>query len=307
MNLTVGAIVARFQVPELTEGHVALIDHVRKLHGRVMVLMGCSPTLGSKRNPLDFPVRQKMLQDKYPDLIVLPIHDMGDDYKWSNQLDGIVRGICPMGTVTLYGGRDSFIPHYKGNSKTVELELGFSPSGTDVRNVTANRIRISSDFRAGIIYAYSNVYGRVFSTVDIGCVQDGQLLLGRKANSDFWCLPGGFVDQADLSKEQTAARELREETGLVTSVHDLKYLCSSHVKDWRYSDPENDGIIMTTLYITQKFSSKAVAGDDLQEVRWFTLIDLVKDTFNQVAPAHVDLVSKIAKHIGFVVPKGEFV
>ena len=42
---------------------------------------------------------------------------------------------------------------------------------------------------------------------------EGRVLLQRRADLDIWGLPGGFMEPGE-SLEQTARRELREETGL---------------------------------------------------------------------------------------------
>ena len=288
MNL--GVIIGRFQVDDLHAGHVKLVEHVAAKHGHVLVLVGVSPVVGSKRDPLDFATRQKMIQDRFPFLTVAPIPDMPTDEGWSQQLDSMVRLLCPVGSPSLYGGRDSFVPHYKGKLKVVEVELGQSSSGTDVRTVAANRIRVSSDFRAGVIYALSNQYQRVFPTVDIALVGDKKFLLGRKKNQDKWCFPGGFVDQEDVTLEAAAARELREETGVVVQPDELDYVCSHRNADWRYKHAD-DGVIVTTLFVVfPNHNPKPKAGDDLDEVRFFPFNEsVVKD----VIPTHVPLVEKL--------------
>ncbi len=64
----IGVIVARFQTPYLHEGHKAIIDQVKSQHNKVVVVLGVSPVLGSKKNPLDFPTREKLLKKTYPRL-----------------------------------------------------------------------------------------------------------------------------------------------------------------------------------------------------------------------------------------------
>jgi bifunctional NMN adenylyltransferase/nudix hydrolase len=280
-------IVVRFQVPELHDGHRKLIEHIRDQHGQVLVLLGCSQVLGSKRHPLDYPTREKMLKAAYSDILVAPLADMPTDDSWSQQLDSIVQLACPIGRVVLYGGRDSFIPHYKGKYPTHEIELEYSTSGTELRRITANRIRVSADFRAGVIYAYANTYQRVFPTVDIAIIRDGKVLLGKKPNNTLWCFPGGFVDQSDERLEDAAAREAEEETGV--HVYDLEYVCSHRNRDWRYRHAD-DGVITTVLFATTLFDGVPKAGDDLQEVSWFpvshesipNLVDTHKELFQEL-------------------------
>ncbi len=48
----------------------------------------------------------------------------------------------------------------------------------------------------------------------------GRLLLQRRTDSGLWCLPGGMMEPGG-SIEETARRELREETGLEAERLDL--------------------------------------------------------------------------------------
>lgn len=268
MNL--GVIVGRFQVPELHQGHVELINHVKSQHGQVLALLGCTTVLGSRNNPLDFITREKMLKSRFPEVTVLPIYDQASDQKWSDNLDSLVKSIAPVGKVVLYGGRDSFIPYYHGKYPTVEIELNMNDSGTRVRETAANKICVSADFRAGVIYAVNNQFPRVFPTVDVAPIKDGHILLGRKPNEGLFRFPGGFVDQGDESLEIAALREMQEETNLTCWLGDLEYVCSKHVSDWRYRKKE-DGSIITTLFACLAPLNGAKAGDDLAEVKWFDL------------------------------------
>jgi bifunctional NMN adenylyltransferase/nudix hydrolase len=269
--MQLGAIVGRFQVPELTDGHKKLIDYVRKQHGQVLVAVGCiTAKERTKRDPLDYHVREAMIKQYATDAIVIPVTDCpGNDELWSQNLDSILRTISPMGEITLYGGRDSFIPFYKGRNKTIKIELEFSPSGTDIREFTGNRIRLSSDFRAGMIYSMANMYQKVYPTVDIAIIDDGHVLMGRKPNETLWRLPGGFVDISDLSLEQAAAREAREETSIIIDPKDLIYVGSVRTTDGRYNPDKDGAAITTTLYAAEKWKGDPKAADDLKEVQWY--------------------------------------
>lgn len=311
--MQLGVIIGRFQVPELTDGHKKLISHVKAQHGQVLIAVGCiSNKERTKRDPLDYSVREAMIKSDFPDAIVIPLADVpGNDELWSEVLDSHLRTICPMGEIVLYGGRDSFMPHYKGRFKTYKVELEFSPSGTDLREYTSNRIRISGDFRAGMIYSMVNMYQRVYPTVDIAIIQDGYVLMGRKPNETLWRLPGGFVDVRDLSWEAAAAREALEETNVI--VQDLEYIGSvRQASDHRYNAEKDDATITTTLFGATRWSGKPKAGDDLKELRWFQVSrglpgwrdqDIVPT--DHVNPCHLPLFKMLMGHYRDLPIKGE--
>jgi bifunctional NMN adenylyltransferase/nudix hydrolase len=110
-----GVIVGRFQVNSLHAGHLELFRQVSEKHDRVIVFIGVPRTVPTKRNPLDFETRKKMIQADYPDFVILPLRDEKHDNYWSNRLDDSIASVTQFtGDVTLYGGRDSFVPHYYG-------------------------------------------------------------------------------------------------------------------------------------------------------------------------------------------------
>src|SRR6218665_3615127 len=112
MMKSIGVIVARFQSPYLHEGHHLLIQSVNQKHNKTIVVLGVSPVLGSRKNPLDFATREKMIKKAYPDAVVLPLPDHPLDTKWSQQLDTLLSQAFPGSSFNLYGSRDSFIPFY---------------------------------------------------------------------------------------------------------------------------------------------------------------------------------------------------
>ena len=223
----VGVIVGRFQVHDLHDGHRELIESVLARHQKVIIFLGSIPgVLVTRNNPLDFQTRREMLHQHYRGLTILPIPDQPTDEGWSDDLDRRIREITEGLTVQLYGSRDGFIEHYKGQFPTVELAATKHISGTQVRQSVSNTVRQSPEFRRGVIYAAYNRHATSYQAVDALVVRfrgtiTEQILLGRKATDppDSWRLFGGFVDpRRDETLESAAARELNEEAGDI-SVH----------------------------------------------------------------------------------------
>jgi hypothetical protein len=135
---SIGSVVGRFQVHELHDAHRYVIDQVVNNHKKSIIFLGVPKVVGTKKNPLDFDTRKKMIQSSYPDTLILSLPDIGDDFKWTAELDKRIREVYPIGEVVLYGGRDSFIPYYqkgKGQFDCKELDQYTFVSGTEVRKI----------------------------------------------------------------------------------------------------------------------------------------------------------------------------
>lgn len=268
----IGVLIGRFQVPELHGAHKELIDKVAGWHKKFLILLGCSPTLVSRHNPLDFQARKLMINAHYPDLPVVPLMDCPDDHEWSKELDRRIREVFPVGSVTLYGGRDSFIPFYSGQFPCQEVEPSayVAASGTLERRNASLEVRSSADWRAGVVYAAYNRYPQVFPAVDVAVIRDGEdgsleILLARKPGEKGYRLIGGFVDPQDASLDIAARREVAEEAHIEISAPE--YIGSYLVDDWRYRNEIDK--IMTTVFLARYVFGAIQPDDDIEELRWF--------------------------------------
>lgn len=156
----IGVLVARFQVPTLTKGHLSALRQVQEKSDKMVVVLGCA-AFPSPRNPLNFEMRRDMLFEAPAEarpFFVLPLPDVPEDNKqWSRNLDTLLRLVFPYADITLYGGRDSFLPCYKGSFKTQRLLHHEEYAGTQAReDVTNGRPQNSQWFRAGVIWAVTN-------------------------------------------------------------------------------------------------------------------------------------------------------
>lgn len=271
----VGVIVGRFQVDELHEAHTNLIQTVVDNHDKVLIFLGLSATKCSVYNPLDFEARKQMILEKFPDVNVLYIKDVPSDEDWSKKLDDTIDDIKgPNQCVILYGGRDAFINCYKGKYPTYELQQKVFVSGKDIRKTISNKVKASSDFRKGVIWATMNQYPKVFSTVDVAIFNDdySQILLARKPNETLYRLVGGFVNPGD-TYEQTARREVMEETKL--EITDPVYVTSAVIDDWRYRQEKDK--ITTSLFVAKKMYGCPEPNDDICELKWFDTNEIKLD------------------------------
>ncbi|MFK7808358.1 MAG: NUDIX domain-containing protein [Saprospiraceae bacterium] len=266
-------IIARFQTPYLHEGHIRLIEDAKAKHAKVVIVLGISPVVGSRRNPYDYFTRERMIKKAYPEIIVLPLCDHPNDKKWSEQLDHLLTTTFPCADFLLFGGRDSFIPYYLGKFLTIELQQYEKYNATAIRKKLADQVSDSPEFRAGVVYAYFNQYTKVYPTVDIAVFRNNksEILLGKKLLNNKWRLVGGYANPTDDSYEQAAFRELQEECGSI-KVSEMKYFMSIKVDDWRYRR-ETDKII-TSVFSCDYISGKVEAKDDIDELSWFPVDQL---------------------------------
>lgn len=299
----IGVIIGRFQVPDLHDGHRDLIDTVRRKHKKVLMFICSTPgVLVTRKNPLDYFTRMMMVQEQYPDIAILPLHDTPSDHDWSKIVDKkIAETFGDHVSAVLYGSRDAFIPHYFGRFPTVELADSYDISGTAVREAASNEVRQHSEFRRGVVYAAHNKHPATFPTVDVAVISSqgeahiDRIALGRK-HTDLpgkWRFPGGFVDpRRDSSLEQAAMHELHEEFGLSLNVDSMHYLGSHKVNDWRYRN-ELDQIV-TSLFITRHLWGPLTPGDDMDEAKWFSLHDFNLET---LVEGHRPLMQMVLAHL----------
>lgn len=286
-----GVIIGRFQTPELHSEHIKLIQYVLDRHEKVILFLGVSPTLANKKHPMDFITRKYMIEEQFgiSKLTIMPLSDNKSNEIWSKQLDSKIKEVFPLGSVTIYGSRDSFIPYYFGVNKTLELQPDVFVSATDIREVASKKVIGSSEFRAGIIYSVYNQFPTVYGTVDVAIIKDDEILLGQKLNETEWRFIGGFVDTTDESDEAAAKRETLEETSL--EVADLEYVCSMQVEDWRYRGIK-DRSIMTRFFKAKYIFGCPTPQDDINALKWFKLTPELE---NMLVEEHKKLFKKLIK------------
>lgn len=290
-----GVIVGRFQVPMLHEGHMSLINRAVSECGRVLIVIGTTDAIYTKRNPLE--VKEVMativqsIPGKYLEamidgsdrLDITVIKDHPSDSYWSENLDTLIRndnmysGLIDS-DVVLYGSRNSFISSYSGSFKVVEVEAMNLVSASNIRREIGNIIGTSEDFRKGIIYATQHNYPIALSTVDVILydITTKNYYFGRKIGENKGRLIGGFVDVTDESVEAAARREVLEETNIKKVA--LEYLGSKKINDFRYQNM-SDRSVITHVYLGFFHSEDEDVKplDDIFEIKTFPIKDVLKE------------------------------
>ena len=122
---------------------------------------------------------------------------------------------------------------------------------------------------------YTYEYPRPAVTVDIllfaGDSADRKVLLIQRKNppfKDYWAFPGGFIEM-DESLEESAQRELREETAL----SDVQL---THLGAFGALDRDPRGRVITVAYygVIDSKQARVAAGSDAADARWFPIANL---------------------------------
>jgi bifunctional NMN adenylyltransferase/nudix hydrolase len=296
-NNSVGVVVARFQVPEMHAGHRYLLDEVTARHPLMLVILGLAPTwVASSRDPLDFETRKAMVLCAYPGALVVGLPDAKTDHDWSLALDTLVAKTCPERSAVLYGSRDSFIAHYRGGLKCIELPSMGGCNGTALREDAREHPCQTREFRAGAIYAASKRPPLVYQAVDIAVIDRDRkrILLGRKTmDGGTLRFIGGFVDTKDASLEAAAKREAIEEAPGI-ELADFRYLGSSIIDDWRYRNTQDR--IMSALFVATYVFGHAQAGDDLDGLEWVSVEHLEEKLVEAHQPFAKLLITHFTNH-----------
>ena len=96
--------------------------------------------------------------------------------------------------------------------------------------------------------------------------QDGQVLLGKRANGSFlagkWCLPGGFIEfEEDFIF--SAVREVKEETNLDIEVQSIFNVSSN------FLTPDLHTLVITLVATVAGGVPRP--GDDIESLGWFQI------------------------------------
>lgn len=286
-----GVGIGRFQLDELHEGHVYLLDKIAASHDEMLILVGHNTIRFNTDDPFPFHIRKQMLESRYPRATVLPLMDSPvSNEAWSQTVDQKVRAVSHNGEAILYGGRDSFIPYYSGAYDTEEVSEMPDVSATAKRAEVGDFID-DPMFRKGWLAAINNQYAVTDPTVDMAIVSPDftKVLMGlRGADAAHIRFFGGFVDSEDESYEAAAEREQFEEATGIT-VSQPTYIASARIKDSRYRKSKYG--IMTTFFALTCLEDKGAAGaDDMPAVEW---CDLDASLYKRIAPEHEILVDKL--------------
>lgn len=138
-------------------------------------------------------------------------------------------------------------------------------------------------------------YQNPYPAVSVLVIQNEEVLLGKRQGEPGkgkWALPSGYIEYEDdfLS---TAIKEVREETGL-----NIELLSILNVQS-AFLAPEYH--FLGIYLLAQPAGGTLKAGDDLEDVKWFPLIDSLPE---MAFSSDIDLIhAHIRGHIGGITIK----
>lgn len=317
-----GVIVGRFQVPMLTSGHAALIDHVLRNNDRIIIIIGENHVRLDTKDPLPKnqitnSIKEFMSKEhQNSEYCIGSVKDQHTNEYWSSLLDEQIKIKCGGLNldITLYGGRDSFLKSYLGKHKMEYFESGDPSSGTEIRNSIYSLesfndfsdVSPQESFRMGIIKASSFLFPTSFQCVDIIAMvkETLEIVVIQKKGSKFWQLPGGFVDVDDQSLEDAALRELKEETCLTG--YNPCYMTSHRIDDFRYRG-RRDKIMSSLFFVHLEKDSiiKMQANDDAFSASLCSVRDIVSSKLPFLS-SHKDMIEKVFKEQNVKIFNTEF-
>ena len=114
----------------------------------------------------------------------------------------------------------------------------------------------------------------------------GQLLLTRRQDNGMWCLPGGHMDLGERI-DQTAIREVQEETGLRIQLERLVGLYSAYYPPGTFGEASPAHAILVALFRARSIGGALTLNAEVTEFGWFDPEHLPQD----LIPQHVQRIS----------------
>lgn len=120
--------------------------------------------------------------------------------------------------------------------------------------------------------------------------EKNEVLLQKRSDNNLWCYHGGAIELGENS-EETAKRELYEETGLTALNCELFGVYSGENQHYFY--PNNDEVyIIDIVYICNSFEGKkAIDHNEVKELKWFSVNEIPENLMPPIVEPLHDFIS----------------
>ncbi|WP_205622798.1 NUDIX hydrolase [Paenibacillus wynnii] len=121
-----------------------------------------------------------------------------------------------------------------------------------------------------------------------------RVLLQRRGDDNNWCIPGGGMDLGE-TVEDTAKREVYEETGLIIKEMKLFNVYSGESQHHTYPDG-NEFYFVNVVYVSRAFKGDIlIDGDETKELKYFGIYELPKNLSKTNVPVFEDLIRRLSE------------
>lgn len=116
----------------------------------------------------------------------------------------------------------------------------------------------------------------------------------RRTDNDSWCFPGGSVELGE-KVEETAKREVREETGLLVKELEIFEIFSGNDQYYKY--PNGDEVYnVDIVFWTKQYAGQLVtSNNESKDCRFFDLWELPA----KISPPVIPVVDRLKQRFGF--------
>lgn len=123
--------------------------------------------------------------------------------------------------------------------------------------------------------------------------EKNRVLLQLRTDNNKWCIPGGCMELGETA-EETAKREVFEETNLVVEELSLFNVYSGEEQHWTYPDG-NEVYFINIAYITNRFKGfMKVDRVESKELKFFEVENLPKE----ITPSNKPILSDVKSRFG---------
>jgi len=308
-------VIGRFQ--PFHNAHAELLQQAFASAQHVIVALGSHRAAPNIKNPWTTVQREQMLRAAIPPAHASRVHFvylrdyLYNDNLWAAELQAQVAALAgDAKAVVLIGHRKDSSSYYLESFPQWEFQEFSQRMPLNATRLRASYFRGARDWENDVppavraflqTFARTDEYARladeqkfidrykqdwsaapyppIFVTADAVTFKSGHVLVVKRRGfpgKGLWALPGGFVEQNEWV-ERAAVRELREETGIALTAHELKkFIRASRVFD--HPDRSLRGRTITHGFYFDLGATgdlpRVKGGDDAAKAFWMSLNDV---------------------------------